>query len=443
MPSLKIITLGCSKNTVDTEHLLAVLEPAYTIVEEGDAAARTDFLLLNTCGFIGDAKEESIAAILEAVQMKKEGNVGKVVVFGCLSQRYERDLREGIPEVDAWFGARDFNPLLRYLGVEVSFAPFASDAPRHLTTPRHYAFLKISEGCDRRCSYCAIPLIRGRHVSVPLERLVAEAKSLAAAGVKELIVVAQDTGRYGLDLYGRRALATLLEALSGVDGIEWIRMHYCYPDGFPDDVLALMASNPKICPYLDIPLQHASDRVLSQMHRHTTGVEVRAQIEKFRHAVPGIVLRTTLMVGHPGEGEKEFAELMDFVRDTRFDRMGAFKYSEEEGTYGAGHYRDEVPAEVKQERLDALMTLQAEISLANNRRRIGTVERVIVDSVPGDTLVCRSRFESPDVDGEILVKPGPDDFPGQSADALVGQFMDVEITDAEEYDLLARPKNLL
>lgn len=422
---LQVVTLGCSKNTVDTEHLLAQVGHAYEIVPEG-AEEDVDVLLLNTCGFIGDAKEESIQAILEAARRKGEGHVGRLLVFGCLSQRYASELPELIPEVDGWFGARDLAPVVRALGVE----PSGSCTDRHLTgKTRSYAFLKISEGCDRRCSYCAIPFIRGAHRSVPMEDLVEEARKLASAGVRELVIIAQDTTYYGLDLYHRRALAELLRRLSAVDGIEWLRIHYSYPADFPEDVLEEMASNPKVCPYLDIPLQHVSDKMLDMMHRHVDGAWTRALIRRMREKVPGVALRTTMIVGHPGETEAEFEELLDFVREARFERLGAFTYSEEEGTYGAEHFEDSVPEEVKQRRLDALMSLQKEISLGFNRSRVGSVERVLVDDWVDGILVCRSRYESPDVDGEILVR-----YPDGS---LVGSFVDVRIIGADDYDLIA------
>ena len=430
LPSLQTLTLGCSKNRVDTEHILSLLEGHYEIIPEEQSGVSPDVLLINTCGFIGDAKEESIAAILEAVERKKRGETGKVVVFGCLSQRYGREMPELIPEVDAWFGAVGFVPLLQYLGVETD-----SDrtSGRHLTTPGHYAYLKIAEGCDRRCSYCAIPFIRGRFRSVPMEELVEEARLLAARGVCELIVIAQDTTYYGLDLYRRRALAELLQKLSEVDGIEWIRIHYSYPDDFPDDVLEQMASNPKVCRYMDIPLQHISDKVLSNMRRNVDGAWTRNLISRMREKVPGVVLRTTMIVGHPGEGPKEFRELLDFVADAKFERLGAFRYSEEEGTYGAEHFEDKVSARTKQKRYDELMSLQSSISLAYNRSRVGQVTKVIVDGFSDGMLVCRSEFESPEVDGEIFVKYDT----GQDPSSLCGKFMDVRIIAADEYDLVA------
>ena len=439
MMKLQTLTLGCSKNKVDTEHILSQVESSYEIIPEGEDVS-VDVLLINTCGFIGDAKEESIQAILEAVERKKQGSVGKIVVFGCLSQRYGNELPELIPEVDAWFGARDFDPVVRELGVEPAVDNVSR---RYLTTPSHYAYLKISEGCDRRCSYCAIPFIRGAHKSVPMEVLVAEARNLAAEGVKELIIIAQDTTWYGLDLYRRRALAELLQKLSEVEGIEWIRIHYSYPAAFPEDVLDQMADNPKVCRYMDIPLQHISDKVLDKMHRNVTGAWTRELIGKMRERVPGVVLRTTMIVGHPGEGKKDFNELLEFVKDARLERLGAFKYSEEEGTYGAENFKDSISAKTKQERLDQLMTLQSEISLAFNQSRVGSEVKVIVDDFVDGIFVCRSEFESPEVDGEILVR-----YEGASLDdvdpySLIGEFMIVKVTGADEYDLIAEPLEIL
>ena len=436
---LQTVTLGCSKNKVDTEHILSHVEDLYEIVPEGEDIP-VDVILLNTCGFIGDAKEESVQAVLEAVDKKKRGEADKVIVFGCLSQRYADELPELIPEVDGWFGARDFDPVIRALGAEPD--PEKRNH-RYLTTPSHYAYLKISEGCDRRCSYCAIPFIRGTHKSVPMEDLVSEASRLADNGVKELIIIAQDTTFYGLDLYRRRALAELLQKLSEVDGIEWIRIHYSYPASFPEDVLDQMADNPKVCRYMDIPLQHISDKVLDNMHRHVTGAWTRELIGKMRERVPGVVLRTTMIVGHPGEGKRDFNELMDFVREARFERLGAFKYSEEEGTYGAENFKDSISARVKQERLDELMTLQSDISLSFNQSRVGTLEKVIVDDFVDGVFVCRSEFESPEVDGEILVKPDSEVIGDVDPYSLIGEFMTVRVTGADEYDLIAEPVEIL
>ncbi len=437
--TLQAITLGCSKNRVDTEHILSMLEGQYEIVPESDEDVTVDCILLNTCGFIGDAKEESVDAILHAVERKKAGRAGTVIVFGCLSQRYAEELPGLIPEVDAWFGARDFGPVVRALGVTPSDLWLTG---RHLTTPRHYAYLKISEGCDRRCSYCAIPFIRGRHRSVPMEHLVGEARLLALKGVRELIVIAQDTTFYGLDLYHRRALAELLQRLSEIDGIEWIRVHYSYPDDFPEDVLVQMAENPKVCRYMDIPLQHISDKVLSNMRRNVDGAGIRRLIRTMREKVPGVVLRTTMITGHPGEGETEFRELLDFVEEARFERLGAFRYSEEEGTYGASHFSDEIPEEIKQERWNILMETQSRISREFNMSRVGSEVKVIVDDFSDGVFVCRSEFESPEVDGEILVKYDPDVLGGVEPYSLVGEFIVVHITGADEYDLIAEPVSL-
>jgi len=422
--TLQVITLGCSKNTVDTEHLLAAVADFYEIVPEGEEKP-VDVLLVNTCGFIGDAKQQSIDTVLACAERKKASLVGSLLVMGCLSQRYLATLPDLIPEVDGWFGARDLAPVVKALGGKV---PARWTARQSANNKLPYAFLKISEGCDRRCSYCAIPFIRGAHRSVPMEDLVAEARGLAARGVKELVLIAQDTTYYGLDLYHRRALAELLDRLSEVDGIEWIRIHYSYPADFPEDVLDRMADNPKVCRYMDIPLQHIADGVLDKMHRYVDGAWTRALIAKMRARVPGVVLRTTMIVGHPGEGKRAFEELLSFVEEARFERLGAFTYSEEEGTYGAENYRDRVPAKEKRERLNRLMEAQSKISYAFNASRVGTVTRVLADSYSDGVLVCRSEFESPEVDGEILVR-GPE--------KLVGTFFDVKITGADEYDLVA------
>ena len=439
MKSLQVITLGCSKNTVDTEHLLFQIRDSFEIVPEGEERP-VDYLLINTCGFIGDAKQQSIDTILSQVGRKNSGEIGKIFVFGCLSQRYMSEMPSLIPEVDSWFGARDLNPLIRALGCTPDHS---SDHKRILTDRTHpYAYLKISEGCDRRCSYCAIPFIRGAHRSVPIETLVKEAKDLAEKGIKELVLIAQDTTFYGLDLYHKRCLAELLRRLSDVDGIEWIRIHYSYPADFPEDVLDEMALNPKVCRYMDIPLQHISDKVLDNMHRHVDGAWTRALIGKMRSRVPGLVLRTTMIVGHPGEGKKEFEELLDFVREARFERLGAFMYSEEEGTYGAEHFRDSISPKTKQARLDALMSLQSGISFAYNSSRVGTEEKVLIDDFVDGTFICRSEFESPEVDGEILVKYSPEAFGGIEPYSLVGEFITVRITGAFDYDLTAELLNI-
>lgn len=433
MKSLQVITLGCSKNTVDTERLLARLDGVYEILPESQTGP-ADILLVNTCGFIGDAKEESVQAVLAAAERKKAGEVGRLIVFGCLSQRYMGQLPTLIPEVDAWFGARDLNPLVKSLGGRVG-----GETGRYRTDSRAYAYLKISEGCDRRCAYCAIPLIRGPHKSIPMEDLVKEAGLLARGGVKELILIAQDTTFYGLDLYRERKLAELIRRLSEVDGIEWIRIHYSYPADFPEDVLDEMASNPKVCKYLDIPLQHISDKVLSKMRRQVDGEWTRELVRKLRDRIPGVALRTTMIVGHPGEGKRDFEELLNFVREARFERLGAFMYSEEEGTFGAENYRDRIPSREKRERLSELMEVQRDISFAFNQSRVSSVERVLVDDYADGVLVCRSQLESPEVDGEIVVRYDPVLFGEKEPRELCGKFIDVKITGADEYDLTAEP----
>ncbi len=436
MKKLQFISLGCSKNRVDSEHLMKQLSASgYTLVLESvDLVSEpVDCVVINTCGFINDAKVESIETIFKVVDAKNNGLANKVFVFGCLSQRYMETLVEMIPEVDGFFGVFDFETLLSALGVKYNSGLLQQ---RILTTPSHYAYLKISEGCDRSCSYCAIPMIRGPHISIPEEEVLIEARNLAQMGVKELIVIAQDTTYYGLDLYRKRTLATLLEKLSLIDGIEWIRLHYSYPAGFPEDVLRLMAENPKICKYIDIPLQHSSDKVLKMMRRSIDGRQTRALIEKMRKMVPGVVLRTTMLVGHPGEGKREFEDLLEFVSESRFERLGAFIYSEEEGTFGAQNYKDSVSRKVKQERYERLMELQAGISLEYNRSRIGSKEKVIVDSFSDGVYVGRSMSDSPEVDGEILIGASSVDklFKGKNP---VGNFVSVNILNADEYDLVA------
>lgn len=427
MKKINVITLGCAKNRVDSEHLSAQLAASgYRIVFDSD---RTDakVVVINTCGFIGDAKQESIDTILRAVAAKQAGRIDEVFVIGCLSERYADDLRTEIPEVDRYFGVRDWEGIVRTLGAE-----YSDDrrTERTLSTPKHYAYLKISEGCNWRCGYCAIPLIRGKHISVPFEDILTEARRLAASGVKELMVIAQDTTYYGIDLYGRRRLAELLEALCRIDGIEWIRLHYAYPTDFPDDVIEVMEREPKICKYLDIPLQHISDNQLSLMHRRHTKAEAYDLLARLRKAVPDIAIRTTLLVGYPNESAEDFEELKQFVREMRFDRLGVFPYSEEEGTFSANNLEDNVPQRVKEYRAEEIMRIQNEISLENNRRRIGRTERVIIDSRSGDYYIGRSQYDSPEVDQEILVE-------ATGRRLLRGHFYDVRITAAEDYDLYA------
>lgn len=427
MKKINVITLGCSKNTVDSEHLMARLAAAgYEVVFDSERAD-ADTVVINTCGFIGDAKRESIETILAAAAAKQAGRIKHLFVTGCLSERYADELRAEIPEVDDYFGARDWSGIIAALGAE-SRDDLATE--RMLTTPDHYAYLKISEGCNWLCGYCAIPLIRGKHVSVPIETVLEEARRLAARGVRELMVIAQDTTYYGIDLYGRRRLADLLTELCRIDGIEWVRLHYAYPASFPDEVIDTMAREPKICKYLDIPFQHISDRMLSAMKRRHTKAEAMDLVRRLRERIPDIALRTTLLVGYPTETEADVAELEEFVREARFDRLGVFPYSEEEGTYSAENLPDDVPDEEKQRRADRIMALQERISLENNLARVGRVMRVVVDSRQGDYYVARSEYDSPEVDQEILI-------PAAGRRLLRGRFYDVRITGAEDYDLYA------
>ncbi len=427
MRKINVITLGCSKNTVDSEHIMARLAAAgYEVVNDSD---RTDaqVVVINTCGFIADAKQESIEMILRAAEAKKAGKIEELFVFGCLSQRYADELRKEIPEVDEYFGARSWDGILERLNVK-NKSELITD--RRLTTPDHYAYLKIGEGCNWMCGYCAIPLIRGHHVSVPMEQIEEEARKLAERGVRELIVIAQDSTYYGMDLYGERKLGELLRRLCRIEGIRWIRLHYAYPAGFPDDVIQAMAEEPKICKYLDIPFQHISDSQLKAMRRRHTKAEAYALIERLRRAIPDLALRTTLMVGYPGETESDFEELIQFVKDVKFDRLGVFTYSEEEGTYSARELSDDIPQEIKDGRAARIMTLQREISLENNRRRVGNVEQVIIDSRQGDFYVGRTQYDSPDVDEEILI-------PADRRRLMKGHFYKARITSAADYDLYA------
>ncbi|MDR0694870.1 MAG: 30S ribosomal protein S12 methylthiotransferase RimO [Prevotellaceae bacterium] len=422
---IKIITLGCAKNLVDSERLMQQLQAAGFHVRHSDHAAGAKTVLINTCGFINDAKEESVNTILSVIAAKKRGGVERIFVFGCLSQRYRHELQQELPEVDRFFGVEEFDKIVETLG--------GVPSPKYLTrraiaTPPHYAYLKISEGCNWGCAYCAIPLIRGKHRSTPVEQLVVETKLLAARGVKELLITAQDTTYYGIDLYGYRRLPGLLTALSEVKGIEWIRLHYAYPAQFPEDVLPVMRDNPKLCKYLDIPLQHISGKVLKNMRRGINSRQTRALVEKLRAEIPGIALRTTLIVGHPGEDDAAFRELEDFVEETRFERLGVFCYSEEEGTYGAQHFTDTIPDREKQARRDRIMSLQARISQQLNEEKIGKTFRTLIDRQEDGYCAGRTQYDTPEVDGEVLVST--------ANNALQpGKFYDVLITAAETYDL--------
>ena len=424
--TIDIITLGCSKNLVDSERLKRQLEASGFYVTHDAEHPKGEIAVINTCGFIGDAKEESINMILEFAQAKEEGHLKKLYVMGCLSERYLKELSVEIPQVDKFYGKFNWKELLEDLGKHYDEELHIE---RSLTTPAHYAYLKISEGCDRTCAYCAIPIITGKHVSRPMEEILDEVRYLVSCGVKEFQVIAQELTYYGVDLYKRQALPELIERMSDIPGVEWIRLHYAYPAHFPMELLRVMRERPNVCKYMDIALQHISDNVLGRMHRHVTKEETYRLIEQFRQEVPGIHLRTTLMVGFPGETEADFEELKDFVRKVRFDRMGAFVYSEEEGTYSALHYADDVPPEVKQKRLDELMGIQQEISAELSAAKVGQQIRVIIDRKEGDYYVGRSEFDSPEVDPEILIACE------NSLRLHIGEFYQVRIVDAEDYDL--------
>lgn len=421
---IDFITMGCSKNLVDSEILMRQFEANGYHCTHDSEKIEGEIVVINTCGFIEDAKQESIDTILELVKAKEEGRIRKLFVMGCLSQRYQKELEEEIPQVDKYYGKFNYRQLLTDLGKsEVAIC----SGQRHLTTPSHYAYLKISEGCDRRCAYCAIPLITGRHVSRPEEDILQEVRTLVAEGVKEFQIIAQELTYYGVDIDGKQHIADLIRKMSDIEGVEWIRLHYAYPNKFPKELLTVMNERKNVCKYLDIALQHISDNMLSRMHRNVTKSETMDLISEIRKSVPGIYLRTTLMVGFPGETEKDFQELMDFVRWARFERMGAFAYSEEEGTYSALHYKDDVPSDVKQQRLDALMALQQDISAEMEAEKIGSSVRVIVDRKEQDYYIGRSEFSSPEVDPEILIK---------SYEKLkIGSFYNVRITDSSEFDL--------
>ncbi len=418
---INIITLGCSKNVYDSEVLMGQLKASGKEVVHED---KGDVVVINTCGFIDNAKEESINTILEYVEAKKRGEVEQVFVTGCLSERYKPDLVREIPDVDQYFGTRDLPVLLKHLGADYRHELVGE---RLTTTPRHYAYLKISEGCDRPCSFCAIPLMRGKHVSTPIEKLLEEARKLAAKGTRELILIAQDLTYYGLDIYRKRALAELLKELVKVEGIEWIRLHYAFPAGFPEDVLEVIKNEPKVCNYIDIPLQHINSDLLKSMKRGTTHEKTNALLEKFRRKVPGMAIRTTLIVGYPGETEERFQELKEWVREQRFDRLGCFTYSHEENTSAYGLV-DDVPQEVKEARVEEMMELQSQISWEKNQEKIGRIFRCIFDRKEGEYFVGRTEFDSPDVDNTVLV-------PAENTYVSIGEFADVKIVSAEEFDL--------
>ncbi len=419
---VNVVTLGCSKNLVDSEVLMRQLDNRYKVTN--DSNDPSDIMIINTCGFIQDAKEESIDMILSAVEAKKAGLLKKVIVTGCLSQRYKKELQEEIKNVDAFFGVNDLPHILQTLEVDYKKELVGE---RRLTTPSHYAYLKVSEGCNRSCSFCAIPLIRGRHISKPFEAIVTEAEKLAVKGVKELLLIAQDLTYYGIDLYQKRRITALVQRLSEIDGIEWIRLHYAYPAGFPEELLDVMRDNPKVCRYLDIPLQHINSRILQSMKRGLDGRKTRQLALSWREKVPDIALRSTFIVGYPGETEEEFQQLLDFIREIRFDRLGVFRYSPEENT-AAYDLPDDVPTEVKQEREERLMELQQQISLEMNNEKIGKTVKVIIDKKEGDFYIGRTEFDSPEVDNEVMI-------PVEGKNLQPGKFYQVKIIRSDFYDL--------
>ena len=426
-----VITMGCSKNLVDSEHLMRQLqECGYEVTHDSEEPCG-EIAVINTCGFIGDAKQESINMILEFCQRKEEGDLKKLYVMGCLSERYRSELQEEIPEVDAFYGKFDFDSILTNLQAETG-TPVACGA-RHITTPSHYAYIKIAEGCNRACSYCAIPLITGKYKSRSIEDIEQEVKDLVAQGVTEFQLIAQDLTYYGKDRYNTFALADLLVRLSDIPGVKWLRLHYAYPTQFPYDILPVIRERDNICKYLDIALQHSSDAMLQKMHRGITCADTEALLARIRKEVPGICLRTTLMVGHPGETEADFEDLMAFVGRQKFERMGAFMYSDEENTYANLHYTDDVPAEIKQQRLDALMRLQQRISYNHNQTLVGTTQTVVIDRIEGEYYVGRTQFDSPDVDTECLL-------PLSEGDLTIGNYYEVLITKAEEFDFYGKLK---
>jgi ribosomal protein S12 methylthiotransferase len=423
---VSIVTLGCSKNTVDSEVLQAQLEAGdvHTVHEDGKDA---DTIIINTCGFIDNAKQESIDTILAYADEKKAGNIEQLIVTGCLSERYKEDLSPEIPEVDKWYGTFELPQLLNQVGVDYRKELLGE---RKSSVAKHFAYMKISEGCDRPCSFCAIPLMRGGHVSKPIEDLVNEAKALVRDGVKEIMLIAQDSTYYGIDLYGERRLHELMDRLSDVEGLEWIRLHYAYPSKFPFEILPVMNSKPNICKYLDIPIQHISDNVLKSMRRGITKRRTEEVLDRIKSEVDGIALRTTLLLGHPGEQEQDFQDIMDFVQHYKFNRLGVFTYSHEEGTH-AGTLEDHVPQEVKAARAEEVMNIQHDISMENNLKLVGTKQRVLIDRIEGDSYIGRTQFDSPEVDNEVIM-------PINEGYVRVGDFVDTLITGAEAFDLMAK-----
>lgn len=424
--TIDFITLGCSKNLVDSERLMGLFEAhGYHVTHDSDHP-QGEIVVINTCGFIEDAKQESIDTILEFAQARTEGRIEGLYVMGCLSERYLADLEEEIPEVDGWYGKFNYKELLNTIG---TIDTITHPAPRKLTTPRHYAYIKISEGCDRHCAYCAIPIITGKHQSRPMDDILEEVRDLVSKGTREFQIIAQELTYYGIDIDGKQHIAELIEKMADIEGVEWIRLHYAYPAHFPWDLLRVMREKKNVCNYLDIALQHISDHMLSRMQRHVTKEETYELVRRMREEVPGIHLRTTLMVGFPGETEEDYQELLEFTRWARFERMGAFAYSEEDGTYSAEHYQDDVPADVKQARLDRLMRIQQQISAEIEGAKVGQTIRVVIDRMDGDWFVGRSEFCSPEVDPEVLIPV--------SEALTIGEFYDVRVTGAEEFDLYA------
>lgn len=425
---IDIISLGCSKNLVDSEHLIRQFQANGYSVEHNPSRVDGEIVVVNTCGFIRDAQEESIDMILELGRAKKEGKIKNLFVMGCLAERFMAQLIDELPEVDKFYGKFNWKEMLNDLGK--SYKEDLS-SERYLTTPKHYAYLKISEGCNRFCAFCAIPLITGRHKSVPMYTLLNEVKHLVSQGVKEFNVIAQDLSSYGLDLYGKMMLPELIDQMAQIEGVEWIRLHYAYPTQFPYDILPVMAKHDNVCKYLDIALQHSSDKVLNNMQRHITKAETIELIKRIRKEVPGIHIRTTLMVGFPGEGEEEFNDLVDFVKEMRFERMGAFAYSEEEGTFAAKHFDDTIPEDVKADRLDEIMEIQEEISDEIQSKKVGNVYKVIIDSVDEMYYSGRTEWDSPEVDPEVLI-------PVENGKLEIGNFYQVEITDATPFELFGK-----
>ena len=433
--TIDIISLGCSKNLVDSEWLMGLMEAnGYQCTHDSDDP-KGEIVVVNTCGFIADAKEESINTILEFAQAKTEGRIEKLFVMGCLSERYLADLEKEIPEVDGWYGKFNYKNLLKDISRNEEGEVRKENCPRKITTPPHYTYIKISEGCDRHCAYCAIPLITGRHQSRPMEEILEEVRNLVKRGVKEFNVIAQELTYYGVDIDGKQHIAELVERMSDIPGVEWIRLHYAYPTHFPWDLLRVIREKKNVCKYLDIALQHISDNMLSRMQRHVTKAETYELVERLRREVPGIHIRTTLMVGFPGETEEDFEELKAFVKWARFERMGAFAYSEEEGTYSEQHYEDDVPEDVKQRRLDQLMRIQQHISAELEAEKVGKTFRVIIDRREGAYYVGRTEFCSPEVDPEVLI-------PISERSLTIGEFYDVSMTDSEEFDLYGTTINL-